>query len=434
MDDYQRRRRYRMRKRNRSAFDERLRRRSCRRPFQHAATEQPALEKIANAENLLAVNHNRKVHGGTASGPDGITDSQLGPREEAAIFRTVAKQIRKGTYEPSEARSVPVPKPSGGFRVLSIRSLVNRTVSAALATALTPFWENVFLPSSHGFRPNRGSWSMLLHMERIVTEQERYVIAQDDICKAFDYVPIDLVMELHRRCLTDDRLLGLIEKVLRGNPNENRTIGIDQGSAYSPLALNVLLHYVLDLPFSENAANPPQLRYADNLVYLGRSVSEGLTAIDQTKQLLLPTGMTLKGQDGTPVDLRLGDQVRILGYRLKWEKGRLRYGLDGEAWAGLKRDLAVAHKESNPFQTAMEVVRGWIGYYGPAFESKIEEVVISRILGITAKTGFREITSTQVRRYAQSAQDHWTAYRKRWLYQGQGGNGERGDGSSACHG
>ena len=35
-------------------------------------------------------------------------------------------------------------------------------------------------------------------------------------------------------------LMGLIEKILQGHLAEQRTVGVDQGSAYSPLALNVL--------------------------------------------------------------------------------------------------------------------------------------------------------------------------------------------------
>ena len=119
---------------------------------------------------------------------------------------------------------------------------------------------------------------MLPDLERIMVEQQRFVIAQDDIVNAFDNVPIDLVMGVFAQHVDDPELHIVGNKILRGHQDEQREVGIDQGSALSPLALNVVLHHVLDVPFSENAAHPPWLRYADNIVYLCQSVHEGMAA------------------------------------------------------------------------------------------------------------------------------------------------------------
>ena len=51
-----------------------------------------------------------------------------------------------------------------------------------------------------------------------MTTQNRCVLAIDDVAKAFDNVPIDEVMSLHRLRITNDKLLRLIEVVLRGTP------------------------------------------------------------------------------------------------------------------------------------------------------------------------------------------------------------------------
>ena len=74
----------------------------------------------------------------------------------------------------------------------------------------------------------------------------RLVVAQDDIANAFDHVPIEYVMEVFRRHIDDPGLLNIANKVLRGHHTEQHTVGIDQGSALSPLALNVALHHALD--------------------------------------------------------------------------------------------------------------------------------------------------------------------------------------------
>ena len=65
-------------------------------------------------------------------------------------------------------------------------------------------------------------------------------------------------------------------RYLRGH-NPRRNIGIDQGNAYSPIALNVSLHDAHD-KHMEKCASPSKLlwwRYVDNIVYLAKSMSEG---------------------------------------------------------------------------------------------------------------------------------------------------------------
>jgi retron-type reverse transcriptase len=172
MDDYRRRLRFRDGYRIRQEFDERLRQRygqQHHQPFQAARVldGQPLLPRIVAQENLMVVHAHRARQGGSASGPDGIRDEMLSHREVAGIYRAVNREILDGQFEPSAARHVPLPKKSGGHRILAIRSIATRTVSAALAHALTPFWEAIFLDGSHGFRPARSTWTLLTHLERI---------------------------------------------------------------------------------------------------------------------------------------------------------------------------------------------------------------------------------------------------------------------------
>jgi hypothetical protein len=373
----------------------------------------PTLRQIADHEYLLEIANHQAIYAGQAPGPDRVRHGDLGPRERAAIMRSVSEEILAGTYEPSRARRVPIAKPSGGFRVLSIRSILFRIVSAALAIALDPYWDPKFLDSCHGFRPGRGPWSMLVHLERIIMEQERFVFVQDDVRKAFDNVPIDYVMGIYQQHHEDDpAMLDLMEKVLRGHTTERREVGIDQGSALSPRSLNATLHHVLDKPFSEDAANPPGLRYVDNKVYLCRSVSEGQAAIQKAESLLESIGMSFKGEYGPPVDLRSGQGVVLLGLDIRWKDGQIQYGLAKRAWKGMEEGLREAHEKEDPNQAAREAVRGWITYCGPAFEGVTEKAAVSRILQVASQVGFRELNPGLIRRWVQSARDRWQVFRR----------------------
>ena len=212
MTEYEIRRRFRDRKRTANDFDRRLRRRArqqhrqvtpppSRAPsVQQGATVahaslQPTLAQIADVERLIAIHKLHQREAGQAPGPDRITYRDLGPREVARIYRAVSKEILAGTYEPSQALQVQRPKPAGGFRTLSLRSIVHRTVSAALTMALGPYWETVLLPCCYARHPGRGVWRLLVDLEHIVATEQRFVLQLDDIAQAFDHVPIDRVME-----------------------------------------------------------------------------------------------------------------------------------------------------------------------------------------------------------------------------------------------
>src|SRR5262249_46240861 len=154
------------------------------------------------------------------------------------------------------------------------------------------------------------------HLERTMVETDSWVLAIDDVKDAFDHVNLDDLMDDHRRHLQDSPLLNLIEVVLRGGSNPDRKEGIEQGNAYSPTCLNVRLHHAHDLALGRGRTNPSWLRYADNLVYLTKDVPEGLRALHQSRALLRSAGLTLKGEDGPPADLREGQGAHLLGFLL----------------------------------------------------------------------------------------------------------------------
>ena len=163
-------------------------------------------------------------------------------------------------------------------------------------------------------------------------------LAIDDVKKAFDNVPIAPLMETFAEHINDPSLLQLVETILRGGEDRGRAVGIPQGDPLSPLALNVYLHRVHDLPLEGDRDFPPLYRYADNLCYLTGSVPEGHLALDRVRRLLAHAGLALKGADGDPVDLREGGSASLLGFRLSLHEDRLRLGLGEDA---LEDDMAL---------------------------------------------------------------------------------------------
>jgi retron-type reverse transcriptase len=371
------------------------------------------LEHVIDPEHLIHVYYQLKSQGGHAPGPDGLIYRDLGRRDVCECMRQLSEIIEIGCYRPGPSRKLAIPKPGGGHRTLSIRNLFDRVVSAALNRTLGPLWEREFLDMSYGFRAQRGTWNLLADLMATMVSKQRFVIALDDVRKAFDNVRLADVLHDHRKYIKDGSLLNLIERVLRGGDDVNRTLGIHQGDPYSPTALNIRLHHVHDVPFTRKRRNPPAFRYADNVCYLCADVPEGVQVLEQARDLLEQSGLTLKGEDGPPIDLRIGGEAQLLGFSLSVRDDRPQVGLGTAAWSHLQANLNSAHDDPYPPEAARRVVEGWIESHGPAFEGDVVAAA-ARILQTAASQGFRELGSPiLLERRIDVAHRRWCTYRKR---------------------
>jgi retron-type reverse transcriptase len=424
----------------------------------------PTLARVADHDNLIATFHAMKAEAGRAPGPDCVTFESLGPSEVAACLRSVSRAILDGSYAPGPSRKLPIPKPGGGHRTLSIRNLVDRVVSKCIYLALLPVFERLFLDGSHGFRPGRNTLTLLAALEATMIQTGRTVLAQDDVKKAFDHVVIADVMEDLYEHIEDRGLLTLIEAVVRGSEDSDRAVGIAQGDPLSPLLLNLRLHNIHDIPMTRTVnnansdapgtgavdhdnfgapptgaaehttidapgtgsadhtnpdiprigavAHPLWLRYADNLVFAAQSVTEGTQILNQARRLLELAGHTLKGENGPPVDLRTGE-AQLLGFTLTLRENRLHLGLGKTSWRQLAQDLEQAHEAEDPPIAAQWAVEGWLTCFEAAFERNGASD-LERVYRIAATLGFRELTAPEaLRERINGSHRRWQTLRRR---------------------
>jgi hypothetical protein len=120
-------------------------------------------------------------------------------------------------------------------------------------------------------------------------------------------------------------------------------------------------------------------------------------------QLLQPSGLTLKA-GAEVVDLSTGDEVQLMGFRLRQEGDQVRYRIASAAWDNLRHHLGTAHTEPDPPAAARQSVLGWVDALGPAFESGD----VAEILSIAAAYDFREIIPADVlARWGDSQKRRW---------------------------
>lgn len=378
------------------------------------------IEQVADRDHLVDCFRQIQREGGPAPGIDGISPADVSLREFGHIAEKLSKVLMSGRYRPQPTRRVAIDKPgSDEKRVLKIGVLLDRVVGKALHEALQPIWETIYLPQSFGFRPGRSPWQMLAAIMATMEAEDRWVLAVDDVRKAFDNVPIAQTLGAHQAATKRTKkspttlsrqVLDLIGVVLRGF-DENSQVGIDQGGCYSPDALNLLLHVVHDAPFSAADDTTPWYRYADNVLYLCRSVSEGSRMLDRSRSLLARVHLSLKGEDGI-VDVDSGEAAQVLGFAISRIDGRVQLGLGRTALPRLRRHLVEVCSDPDPVEAARCILRLWIGAYGPAFEDG--EAVLRDLIHTAVEAGHREIPERPVLlQWMEKEYQRWSACRER---------------------
>jgi group II intron reverse transcriptase/maturase len=192
-------------------------------------------------------------------GVDGKTVRNVLSSEGADAFVAgVRATLRNGTYIPSPARRVLIPKSGhlGKFRPLGIPTVADRVVQAALKNIMEPIFEADFYPVSYGFRPGKSAHGALEHLRMLLcptvdkataTRRLPYQSAvEGDIKGCFDNIDHHGLMIRVRRRIGDNKVNRLVLAFLKsGVLSEEQFLrtesGTPQGGILSPLLANIAL-------------------------------------------------------------------------------------------------------------------------------------------------------------------------------------------------
>jgi ribonuclease HI/retron-type reverse transcriptase len=392
------------------------------------------LKRTADPRNLrLAWDYLSEV-GGRATGVDGVGFDDLSTHEVWAWARAVSKAIRKGTYRPAADRTVQIPKASGnGTRTLTIPTVFDRVVQRGVVQAVQPYLDPLFAPGCLGFRPGKGAPQALARAGRLAGDGGRWVWITEDIRDAFNQVPQNRLLDILRKHIPDDGMMGLLAAVVKTGTGR----GLRQGGSLSPLLLNVYLDWFLDRKWRSRRPDLPLIRVADDLLVLCRSRDQAHEAYADLKELLRAAAMPLKGTPAAAIwDLDKGQKAAWLGYLLR--KGdALEATIAEKAWKTLSARLSETHAEPDSARLAPAVIRGWLGYLGPTYRQEDRDEVIARVRSLAHSMAFEELpTSKDLLALWQRACARWGRVQKAEASpHGQtGGAGVDGDGPAGVHG
>ena len=356
--------------------------RSFRRIWKERGSAEPELlEEILDRDNLNRAFKRVRANKG-APGIDGMTV------DEALVYLKENKtalldRIYKGKYTPSPVRRVEIPKPGGGMRKLGIPTVVDRTIQQAIAQKLIPIYEPLFHDGSYGYRPKRSAQDAIIRVKEYAEQGYTYAVCLD-LSKYFDTLNHELLLNLLRKNIKDERVIQMVKRYLKSGVMENGVVmeteeGSPQGGNLSPLLANI---YLNEFDWEFDRRGVPCIRYADDIVLLAKSKRAAERLLESSTRYLEGTlKLTVNKEKSHAVSVYSILNFKFLGFCLGKNASGIFIRVHQKSMAKFKMNLKELSSRrriqnlDNAFEQIEIYARGWLNYYSVAsMKTSIEEL------------------------------------------------------------
>lgn len=177
-------------------------------------------------------------------------------------------RMSSGSYFPPAVKAVPIPKKSGGERILGVPTVADRIAQMVVKLLFEPYVEPCFLSDSYGYRANKSA------LDAVDTTRQRCWrydwVLEFDICGLFDNLDHGLLMKAVKKHTNNQCIILYISRwltvpmLMPDGSFQERKRGVPQGGVISPILSNLFLHYVFDAWMKREHTNIPWCRYADD--------------------------------------------------------------------------------------------------------------------------------------------------------------------------
>lgn len=357
-------------------------RRSFRSIWKERDSAQPELlEKILYKDNLNRAYKRVKANKG-APGIDGITVDEIGAylRENREV---IIERIYKGKYTPDPVRRKEIPKSDGGVRKLGIPTVKDRIFQQAISQQIMPMYEPLFSGGSYGYRPGRSARDAIIKVKEYAEEGYRHAVVLD-LSKYFDTLNHELLLNILRRNVKDERVIQWIKRYLKSGVMENGVVteteeGSPQGGNLSPLLANIYLNE-FDQEFEKRSV--PCIRYADDIVLLAKSKRAAERLLEtSTNYLERELKLTVNREKSRVVSVFAIRNFKFLGFALGRNGKGIYVRVHSKPWKEMKSHLKElsSRRSVQSIRPSLEKIkvymRGWLNYYGIAdMKNNIEEL------------------------------------------------------------
>lgn len=341
-----------------------------------------------------------KANGGSAGvDQESIADFESGLSDN--LYK-LWNRMCSGSYFPPAVKAVPIPKKSGGVRVLGVPTVADRVAQTVVKQVLEPLLEPVFHRDSYGYRPGRSALDAVALVRRRCWEYD-WVI-EFDIKGLFDHIDHALLMRAVRKHCQIPWVLLYVERWLTApmqtaeGQRVERTRGTPQGGVVSPVLANLFLHYTFDRWVAQHLRSVRFCRYADDGVVHCRSLAQAQFVLRRLAERFRECGLELHPDKtrivycrdiNRPADYPT-TQFTFLGYTFRPRKAVDKYGrvyvnfapaVSRDALRAMRQTIRGWHLQLKSDKTLDDlsnmfdpVLRGWKNYYSRFHGSAMSSV------------------------------------------------------------
>jgi len=311
-------------------------------------------------------------------------------------------RMSSGSYLPPPVKAVPIPKKSGGVRILGIPTVTDRIAQTAVKMGLEPRLDPLFCGDSYGYRPGKSALAAINVTRRRGWDDDWVV--EFDIRGLCDNLDHGLLMTALRKHCQEPGILLYVERWLKAPMQTtegqilDRDKGTPQGGVASPILANLFLHYAFDLWVTRHLPGVRFARYADDAVLHCKSKRQAEHVLDRIRERFRACKLELhpsKTQIVYCKDInRTGDhpnvQFTFLGYTFRPRKALDKYGrvyvnfspaVSRDALKAMRQTIRGWHLQLKSDKSLADlsamfapILKGWQQYYGRLHGSALKPV------------------------------------------------------------
>jgi len=253
--------------------------------------------KTFDISKQLVVQAYREVKSNAgAAGIDGESIEDFERKLKGNLYR-IWNRLSSGSYFPPAIKGVPIPKKSGGTRLLGVPTVSDRIAQTVVKIMLEPILEPVFDENSFGYRPGKSA-----HQAIAITRERCWKfdwVVEFDIKGLFDNIDHKLLIKALRHHCDCKWILLYVERWLKApmqDPEGNiikREKGTSQGGVASPILANLFLHYAFDAWIKREMPTVLFCRYADDGLLHCRSERQAKHVLKRIEQRFRECGLEI---------------------------------------------------------------------------------------------------------------------------------------------
>lgn len=311
-------------------------------------------------------------------------------------------RMSSGTYFPPAVKAVPIPKKSGGTRLLGVPTVSDRIAQETAKQVLEPILEPIFDEDSYGYRKRKSAHDAIAATRKRCW-QYKWVV-EFDIKGLFDNIDHNLLLKALKHHCKIKWVLLYAERWLKAPMQMEdgllviRDKGTPQGGIISPILANLFLHYAFDAWVRREMPNIPFCRYADDGLLHCKSQNQAKYVLSRISERFKECGLEIHPDKSRIVYCLNGNTKEkyenisfdFLGYTFSPRSSVNRQGgvytgflpaISKSSKKEICRRIRSWHlqlKSEHTLEGLAELfnpeIRGWFNYYGKFYPSALQKI------------------------------------------------------------